>query len=67
MRIMGSEDGMTEHKTGSADQEELRRYRMLEKEVTDPLAVGLIRDIVRELETEQAGGPASVFSRKSEK
>ena len=55
------EDAMNERKTGSANEEELRRYRQLEQEVTDPLAIGLIRDIVRELETDQARCSASVL------
>ena len=31
-------------------QERVMRLRMMEREVTDPLAIGLLRDIVTELE-----------------
>ncbi|MBR0715719.1 hypothetical protein [Bradyrhizobium liaoningense] len=31
---------------------QLERYRVLEEETTDPLAAGLLRDIVLELETQ---------------
>ncbi len=57
MSNMGNEDVMNDNRSDL--QEELRRYRQLEQEVTDPLAMGLLREIVRELETEQGGGPAS--------
>jgi hypothetical protein len=33
-------------------RDQLERYRVLEEETTDPLAAGLLRDIVLELEAE---------------
>ncbi|WOH46929.1 hypothetical protein [Bradyrhizobium sp. sBnM-33] len=32
-------------------QERVMRYRMMEREVTDPLAISLLHDIIEELET----------------
>jgi hypothetical protein len=32
-------------------QDQILRYRMMERDVTDPLALGLLHDIVAELET----------------
>lgn len=32
-------------------QDRIMRYRMMERDVTDPLAFGLLHDIVAELET----------------
>ena len=38
---------------------EIARYRLLEQEVTDPLAAGLIHTIIKELEADlQQGGQA---------
>lgn len=31
-------------------QDRIMRYRMMEREVTDPLALGLLRDVLAELE-----------------
>ncbi|UVO27036.1 hypothetical protein [Bradyrhizobium arachidis] len=31
-------------------QDQIMRYRMMERDVTDPLALGLLHDIVAELE-----------------
>lgn len=35
-------------------QAELARFRILQNEMTDPLAIGLISDIVRDLEADEA-------------
>ncbi|MCP1845491.1 hypothetical protein ACVIHI_009042 [Bradyrhizobium sp. USDA 4524] len=54
------------------DNEELRslqdcimRYRLMQRDVTDPLALGLLHDIVAELEAalpQRVPGCAAVFS-----
>jgi hypothetical protein len=38
-------------------QERVMRYRMMEREVTDPLAIGLLHDIVKELEAARRPPP----------
>jgi hypothetical protein len=38
----------TKRQSGAA----LARFRMLQKETTDPLAIGLVSDLVRDLEAE---------------
>jgi methionine salvage enolase-phosphatase E1 len=37
-------------------REKLMRYRILEQETTDPLAIGFLRDIVTELEASLEAG-----------
>lgn len=41
---------MAEDENQPERDQELMRYRILEREVTDPLAAGLLRDIVSEME-----------------
>lgn len=41
---------MTEDKEQAESDQKLMRYQILEREVTDPLAAGLLRQIVAELE-----------------
>lgn len=41
---------MAEDKEQAESHQKLMRYRILEREVTDPLAAGLLRQIVAELE-----------------
>jgi len=41
---------MAEDENQAERDQELMRYRILEREVTDPLAAGLLRDIVSEME-----------------
>lgn len=41
---------MAEDENQTERDQELMRYRILEREVTDPLAAGLLRDIVSEME-----------------
>jgi hypothetical protein len=51
---------MTETVRYQEDQIWIERYRALTREVTDPLAAGLLRDIVLELEAKTAGQSAQV-------
>jgi hypothetical protein len=59
---------MTEAARSQDDQISLERYRALAREVTDPLAAGLLHEIVRELEARssevrrRAGRPISGHS-----
>jgi len=43
---------MTHAKSGEEREHQVERYRLLAQEVTDPLAVGLLRDIISELEAD---------------
>jgi hypothetical protein len=43
---------MTDTEKWKEQRDQVARYRMLAQETTDPLAAGLLRDIVSELETE---------------
>ena len=43
---------MTHKKSGEEREHQVERYRLLAQEVTDPLAVGLLRDIISELEAD---------------
>ncbi|WGS23015.1 MULTISPECIES: hypothetical protein [unclassified Bradyrhizobium] len=43
---------MADNKQKQELQEMVMRYRMMEREATDPLAIRLLRDIVAELEAE---------------
>jgi hypothetical protein len=45
---------MTEAARSQDDKISLERYRALAREVTDPLAAGLLHEIVRELEARSA-------------
>jgi hypothetical protein len=51
---------MTDSEKWKERRDQVARYRVMEQETTDPLAVGLLRDIVSELEVEmdeQRTGP----------
>jgi hypothetical protein len=51
---------MTDREKWKERWDQVARYRLMEQETTDPLAVGLLRDIVSELEgemDEQRTGP----------
>ena len=52
----GSEHGgditMTDTESGKERRHQVERYRALAQEITDPLAAGLLRDIVSELEAD---------------
>ena len=43
---------MTDTEKWKEHRDQVARYRVLAQETTDPLATGLLRDIVSELETE---------------
>jgi hypothetical protein len=43
---------MAEDEERAERNQKVMRYRMLEREVTDPLAVGLLRQIVSEIEAD---------------
>jgi hypothetical protein len=43
---------MTDSERWKERRDQLARYQMMEQEATDPLAAGLLRDIVSELEAE---------------
>ena len=43
---------MTDSKKWKERRDQVARYRVMEQETTDPLAAGLLRDIVSELEAE---------------
>ena len=45
---------MAEDEAQAERDQQLMRYRMLEREVTDPLAAGLLRGIVSEMEASLA-------------
>jgi hypothetical protein len=47
---------MAEDEEQAERDQQLMRYRMLEREVTDPLAAGLLREIVSEMEASLADG-----------
>jgi len=51
---------MTETVRYQEDQIWIERYRALTREVKDPLAAGLLRDIVLELEAKGAGHSAQL-------
>ena len=55
---------MTERQVRKLEAE-IARYRLLEREVTDPLAASLIHVIISELEAElqQGGEPINEFAR----
>jgi len=52
----GSEHGgiitMTDTEIGKERRHQVERYRVLAQETTDPLAAGLLRDIVSQLEAD---------------
>ena len=50
---------MTEHQRRE-QQVQLARYRLLEREVTDPLAACLLHGIVKDLEADLRGDRASL-------
>ena len=54
---------MTHKKSGEEREHQVERYRLLAQEVTDPLAVGLLRDIISELEAD----PPEKFAEDSER
>ena len=43
---------MTDSEKRKEHRDQVARYRVMEQETTDPLAAGLLRDIVSELEAE---------------
>ena len=43
---------MTDTESGKERRHQVERYRVLARETTDPLASGLLRDIVSELEAD---------------
>src|SRR6516164_7491343 len=43
---------MTDTESGKEHRHQVERYRVLAREITDPLASGLLRDIVSELEAD---------------
>jgi hypothetical protein len=43
---------MAHAETGEERKHQVERYRLLAQEVTDPLAMGLLRDIISELEAD---------------
>jgi hypothetical protein len=43
---------MTDSESGKERRYQVERYRLLAQEITDPLAAGLLREIVSELEAE---------------
>ena len=43
---------MTDTEIGKERKHQVERYRVLAQETTDPLAAGLLRDIVTELEAD---------------
>ena len=43
---------MTDSEKRKERRDQVARYRVMEQETTDPLAAGLLRDIVSELEAE---------------
>ena len=50
---MGGHDiTMTDTESGKERRHQVERYRALAQEITDPLAAGLLRDIVSELEAD---------------
>ena len=49
---------MTDAPRDTEQELQIERYRALEREVTDPLALGLLRDIVLELEGKLGGSCA---------
>jgi hypothetical protein len=54
---------MTDTERGEERKHQVERYRLLAQEVTDPLAVGLLRDIISELEAD----PPEKFAEDSER
>ena len=54
---------MTHAKSGEEREHQVERYRLLAQEVTDPLAVGLLRDIISEL----GADPPEKFAEDSER
>ena len=43
---------MSDTESGEERKHQVERYRLLAREVTDPLAAGLLRDIISELEAD---------------
>ena len=59
----GSEHGditMTDSEKWKERWDQVARYRVMERETTDPLAARLLHDIVLDLEAELEGSPQSV-------
>jgi hypothetical protein len=50
---------MTDSESSKEQRDQVARYRVMEQETTDPLAAGLLRDIVLELEAELKDLPLS--------
>ena len=46
---------MTGTESGEEHKHQVERYRLLAQEVTDPLAAGLLRNIISELEADPNG------------
>ena len=51
---------MTDSEKWKERRDQLARYRVMEQETTDPLAAGLLRGIVSELEAEMDEEPTAV-------
>jgi hypothetical protein len=57
---------MTEAARSQEDQIWIERYRVLAREVTDPLAAGLLHDIVVELEAKSGARASGQFAARGE-
>jgi hypothetical protein len=51
---------MTDSASWKERRNQVERYRILAQETTDPIAAGLLHDILLELEAELEGSPESV-------
>jgi hypothetical protein len=51
---------MTDSESGKERRRQVERYRVMERETTDPLAARLLHDIVLDLEAELEGSLQSV-------
>ena len=58
---------MTDRESGKERQHQVERYRLLAQEVTDPLAMGLLRDIISELEADPQEKLAEDGERRDQK
>jgi hypothetical protein len=51
---------MTDSESWEERKNQVARYRVMERETTDPLAARLLHDIVLDLEAELEGSPQSI-------
>ena len=58
---------MTDTEHGEERKHQVGRYRLLAQEVTDPLAMGLLRDIISELEADPQEKLAEDGERRDQK